>query len=851
MKYLFLLAILLSTLTSSYVQSQELSFTKKSEWGSGTYKSAAKLNDIYYVSSTGKFLDVIDSNKSGPESLIKQLYLDNTFISDIAVFKDYLVITFYNKLSIYSIKDNVELTLEYSINVDGVLQDGTLFVSDAIAVVDHNNNIYHIKELNGEFSNDFIIEGSTNFSQEVSSVQLRKVSVDDEFLYFFYGHDLADRTNRTLTIDKYRLDNQTLVQQSSLDTTQSFGLLLLENIGKGQFIFNATEGLYIIDLVNNPTFTLTDITSSVGRMSYYAGYVYIQFPGSLRAYSIDSNLNLTLESSVSNPIFDDEMTSMNWLDDLLFVTTGSDGLTEINITGPTWNSSLTHYNQTGGAGSGFFVENKYLMPRGKRIDVLTLDDSRNIINRKIVEKKINTLIPFEDKFLTLENYNLVLNKWSDDLGWENLKEWGSDNYYGILAVNKTFAFVQGHSSGSFGVFRIDLTSEAKSTNNGVFVSNPDGESYCYGDSIILENKLLIADTCSGLIHIYNSTVDTFNYGESIPHNFDNIEELPSFKEYFYFANKETLSIHSLSENNELIDVLSIEESFTSTHPNLKVVDNYLFVITPYEIKMYDLSTPDEPRLVSSKVIEGNLSTAPTISYSENILALNYESDGKVRFYEINKAPQLENSSLVITEDSTLDLSALFKDPEGDALTYVLISEPLHGEINLIDSPNTYIPTKDFNGDDAFTLKVEDVNGNFIEKVILVEVSPVDDIPQMNDVSVSVSHNESFSGELIKVDIDNEALIYTLTDNVSNGELTISDKGVYSYTPAEGYAGNDSFSVEVTDGKSNVIATVTLTIASATPVTIPSESEKGGGSTGLFMIFILVFFFLQRKNIPTL
>lgn len=851
MKYLLLFAILLSTLTPSYVQSQEFSFTKKSEWGSGIYNSAAKMNDFYYVSSSGKFLDIIDANKSGPESLIKQLYLGDSFISDIAVFEDYLVITFYNKLSIYSIKDNVELTLEYSMDVDGVLQEGSLFVNDAIAVVDHNNNIYHIKELNGEFSNDFTIDGSANFSQEVSSVQLRKISVDDEFLYFFYGHDLVDKANRTLSIDKYRLDNQTLVQQSSLDTTQSFGLLLLTNISKGQFIFNAIEGLYTINLVNTPTFTLTDITSAVGPMSYHGGYVYIQFSGSLRAYSINNNLNLALEATMSNSIFDDEMTSMNWLNDLLFVTTASDGLTEINVTGPTWNSSFNHYNQTGGAGAGIFVENKYLMPRGKRIDVLTLDDSRNIINRHIIEKEINTLIPFEKKFLTLENYNLALNKWSDDLGWEKLREWGSDNYFNILAVNKEFAFVEGQNSGSYGVFRIDLTSELKITNKDVFVSNLDGESYCIGDSIILENKLLIVDTCSNLIHIYKSTVDAFTYLESVSHHFANIEELPSYGEYFYYANNETLSIYSLSESNELIDVLSIEESFTSTHPNLKVIDNYLFVITPYEIKMYDLSTPDEPRLVSSKVIEGNLSTAPTISYSENILALSYESDGKVRFYDINKAPQLVSSSVVITEDSTLDLSEAFKDPEGDVLAYVLISGPLHGEVNLNDSLNTYTPTKDFNGGDSITLRVEDTHGNFIEKVILIEVSPVDDIPQIENISVSVSHNETFSGELIKVDRDNEELIYTLVEDVSNGELTMSNKGVYSYTPTVGYAGNDSFSVEVSDGKNNVTSTITLTVASATPVTKPSESSKGGGSTGLFMTFMLMFFLVQRKNKPIL
>ena len=137
--------------------------------------------------------------------------------------------------SVYSIKNNVGLTLEYSINVDGVLQKGALFVSDSIAVVDHNNKIYHVKEINGEFSNDYIIDGSVNFSQDVSSVQSQRVNFDDEFLYFFYGYDSDNKDNRTLSIDKYRLDNQALVQQSTLNTSRGFGEIYIANISKGKF----------------------------------------------------------------------------------------------------------------------------------------------------------------------------------------------------------------------------------------------------------------------------------------------------------------------------------------------------------------------------------------------------------------------------------------------------------------------------------------------------------------------------------------------------------------------------------------------------------------------------------------
>ena len=91
-----------------------------------------------------------------------------------------------------------------------------------------------------------------------------------------------------------------------------------------------------------------------------------------------------------------------------------------------------------------------------------------------------------------------------------------------------------------------------------------------------------------------------------------------------------------------------------------------------------------------------------------------------------------------------DLNA--SDPDGGILTWSISANPLNGSVSITKDSNpplfTYSPKMDFNGTDAFTLKVTDSTGLYDEIVVTVEVANINDAPSFSTPNaVSVYENQ--------------------------------------------------------------------------------------------------------------
>src|SRR5262249_26803973 len=94
---------------------------------------------------------------------------------------------------------------------------------------------------------------------------------------------------------------------------------------------------------------------------------------------------------------------------------------------------------------------------------------------------------------------------------------------------------------------------------------------------------------------------------------------------------------------------------------------------------------------------------------------------------------------------------------------------------------------------------------------------VNDAPVAQAQSVTTAQNTPISGTLVATDIDSPSLTYSIVASPAHGTVTINvNTGAYTYTPAAGYSGSDSFTFKANDGSldSNV-ATVSLTVTPAT------------------------------------
>jgi hypothetical protein len=182
---------------------------------------------------------------------------------------------------------------------------------------------------------------------------------------------------------------------------------------------------------------------------------------------------------------------------------------------------------------------------------------------------------------------------------------------------------------------------------------------------------------------------------------------------------------------------------------------------------------------------------------------------------LNAAPQVQAQSLITAEDTSVDLTLIALDLNGDAVT-LQYTQPSHGSLSGNLPYLTYTPTPDFNGADSFTYTASDGSLTSTEAEISITVTPVNDPPTAASQLVTTAEDVPVTILLDATDVDGDPLIWTV-GTPTHGTLSGTAPNL-TYTPAPDYHGEDSFTFFVQDGALNSnTATVTLTV---TPVNDP-------------------------------
>jgi len=192
---------------------------------------------------------------------------------------------------------------------------------------------------------------------------------------------------------------------------------------------------------------------------------------------------------------------------------------------------------------------------------------------------------------------------------------------------------------------------------------------------------------------------------------------------------------------------------------------------------------------------------------------------------VNDPPVAANDVATIGEGGILSGTNLLgndSDPDGNLLSIdtTPVSGPTHGTLVInSDGTYTYTPDVDYIGTDSFTYKVCDngVPSLCASATVTITVTFVNHSPvAVNDVA-TVSQNITLTGSnLLTNDSDPDGDLLTInTTPVSgpaHGTLVINPDGTYSYTPAQGYVGTDSFIYRVCDnGTTPLCAEATVSI----------------------------------------
>jgi cellulose biosynthesis protein BcsQ len=213
---------------------------------------------------------------------------------------------------------------------------------------------------------------------------------------------------------------------------------------------------------------------------------------------------------------------------------------------------------------------------------------------------------------------------------------------------------------------------------------------------------------------------------------------------------------------------------------------------------------------------GELSgTAPTLAYKPD---KNYNgpdsfsfkvNDGKtdsvpatvsITITPVDDEPIAHAGSVKIQEGESTSITLEGSDPEGNPLTYTVVTSPFHGNLTGTAPNLTYTPNENYNGRDSFTFRASDGTTESVPATVSITVIAVGDAPIAKHDSSTTQEDVPITIDVLRNDIemDNEAIaISTVTQGI-NGSVIVNEGKAVTYTPRANFHGNDTFTYTISD-----------------------------------------------------
>jgi len=192
---------------------------------------------------------------------------------------------------------------------------------------------------------------------------------------------------------------------------------------------------------------------------------------------------------------------------------------------------------------------------------------------------------------------------------------------------------------------------------------------------------------------------------------------------------------------------------------------------------------------------------------------------------VNNPPVAYDQSVTTAEDTLKGITLTASDPDGDPLTYYIVTGPSHGSLSGSPPSVTYTPALNYNGADNFTFKAYDGQAYSNIATVSITVTPVNDPPTAPVVDVTpnlplTTDNLVCTVTTPSTDPDGDPVTYTyewyknevlqsdettvttaLTDTVSSTKTAKGEVWKCVVTPYDGIVNGTSAQDQVTIGNS--------------------------------------------------
>jgi len=201
----------------------------------------------------------------------------------------------------------------------------------------------------------------------------------------------------------------------------------------------------------------------------------------------------------------------------------------------------------------------------------------------------------------------------------------------------------------------------------------------------------------------------------------------------------------------------------------------------------------------------------------------------------DQKPIAIDDNLTTDEDIVLNGDVSVNDfPNGANNIWSLLTQPSHGKVTMnTNGTFVYTPNTDYNGNDSFTYKLCDTDGDCDDATVFIAMKPVDDFPVANDDTFKAY----MDGALNDFVDDNDILsgdggnVWSIVKQPTTGTVIFNQDGSFTYTPNIGYLGNDSFTYKLCDADGDCDeAVVNIIVDDIIPNQIFTPNDDGQNDT---------------------
>jgi len=209
---------------------------------------------------------------------------------------------------------------------------------------------------------------------------------------------------------------------------------------------------------------------------------------------------------------------------------------------------------------------------------------------------------------------------------------------------------------------------------------------------------------------------------------------------------------------------------------------------------------------------------------------NSEGNVTITIKSVNDLPTAKDDNPVdFNEDNSAHGNVLTNDTglgDGDISVYI-VTDVTNGILNIdSDGKWMYTPNADYFGNDSFTYKVCDKDGECDNADVALTILSVNDIPIANDDNPApFKEDNSTTGNVLSNDtgLGDGTISVSLDSDVSHGTLELNNNGSWKYEPDADYYGSDQFTYKVYDRNGDFDrATVTLVIENVNDIPVAIE-----------------------------